>query len=185
MFIQSIMAHSYQYTFEPNPTWSAFYAPTAEICKYLHRVAEKYGVMRYVQLSHEVISCTGDDSTKKWYENASKFKIGDRSLVIRKLKIKKVVWRWCRCSHRRTWSFERYSLAANTRSRVIWRRSHAFGGVEWEVSDLQFFECLPLTLGRYDFRNKKVGVIGGVSSSIQIVPSLQARRCQDDLLRPQ
>jgi hypothetical protein len=30
-----------------------------------------------------------------------------------------------------------------------------------------------LTLGRYDFRNKKVGVIGGGSSSIQIVPCLQ------------
>jgi hypothetical protein len=30
-----------------------------------------------------------------------------------------------------------------------------------------------LTLGRYNFRNKKVGVIGGGSSSIQIVPSLQ------------
>ena len=30
-----------------------------------------------------------------------------------------------------------------------------------------------MTLGRYDFRNKKIGVIGGGSSSIQIVPSLQ------------
>jgi hypothetical protein len=32
---------------------------------------------------------------------------------------------------------------------------------------------VPLTLRRYDFKNKKVGVIGGGSSSIQIVPSLQ------------
>jgi cation diffusion facilitator CzcD-associated flavoprotein CzcO len=67
MLIKHCIAHSYQYTFEPNPTWSAFYAPAAEICKYLHRVAEKYGVMRYVQLSHKVISCRWDDSAKKWY----------------------------------------------------------------------------------------------------------------------
>jgi hypothetical protein len=66
--MQSMIAHSYQYTFEPNPTWSAFYAPAAEICKYLHRVAEKYDVMRYVQLSHKVLNCTWDDSAKKWYE---------------------------------------------------------------------------------------------------------------------
>lgn len=30
-----------------------------------------------------------------------------------------------------------------------------------------------LQLTRYDFRNKKVGVVGNGSSSIQIVPSLQ------------
>lgn len=30
-----------------------------------------------------------------------------------------------------------------------------------------------LTISRYDFRNKRVGVIGNGSSSIQIVPSLQ------------
>ena len=65
---QITIAHSYQYSFEPNPTWSAFYAPAAEICKYLHRVAEKYGVMRHVQLSHKVLSCIWDDSAKKWYE---------------------------------------------------------------------------------------------------------------------
>jgi hypothetical protein len=46
--------------------------------------------MRYVQLSHKVISCTWDDSTKKWYENAYKLKVGGRSLAIRKLKIMKV-----------------------------------------------------------------------------------------------
>lgn len=62
----AIKAHSYQYTFEPNPAWSAFYAPAAEICEYLHRVAKKYGVMRYVQLSHKVLSCTWDDNAKKW-----------------------------------------------------------------------------------------------------------------------
>jgi len=28
-------------------------------------------------------------------------------------------------------------------------------------------------MSRYDFRNKRVGVIGGGSSSIQIVPNLQ------------
>jgi hypothetical protein len=62
------IAHSYQYTFEPNPSWSAFYAPALEICKYLHGVAEKYGVPRYVKTSHKVTNCIWDDGAKKWYE---------------------------------------------------------------------------------------------------------------------
>ena len=37
---------------------------------------------------------------------------------------------------------------------------------------MQYIELM-LTLQRCDFKNKKVGVIGGGSSSIQIVPSLQ------------
>src|SRR3982074_2897953 len=62
-----MIAHSYQYTFEPNPSWSAFYAPAPEICKYLHKVAEKYGVMRYVKTLHKVLDCNWDENAKKWY----------------------------------------------------------------------------------------------------------------------
>lgn len=61
-----IPSHSYQYSFHPNPDWSSFYAPQREICAYLQATAEKYGVMRFVKLSHNVESCQWDESAKKW-----------------------------------------------------------------------------------------------------------------------
>jgi cation diffusion facilitator CzcD-associated flavoprotein CzcO len=64
-----IPAHSYQYSFDPNPHWTNFYAPSKEIREYLGGIAEKYGVNRYVKLSHKVTSCIWDDAVKKWYEN--------------------------------------------------------------------------------------------------------------------
>jgi cation diffusion facilitator CzcD-associated flavoprotein CzcO len=66
-----IPAHSYQYTFDPNPHWTNFYAPSKEIREYLGGIAEKYGVTRYVKLSHKVTSCVWDDAEKKWYELAA------------------------------------------------------------------------------------------------------------------
>lgn len=66
-----IPAHSYQYSFDPNPHWTNFYAPSKEIREYLGGIAEKYGVTRYVKLSHKVTSCIWDDATKKWYEHAA------------------------------------------------------------------------------------------------------------------
>ena len=62
-----VPSHSYQYTFNPNPNWSAVYASAPEICDYLQSTADKFGVMRFVKLSHEVETCTWDDRSKKWY----------------------------------------------------------------------------------------------------------------------
>ena len=53
-------------TFEPNPNWSGFYAGSKEICQYLQHVADKYGVLRFVKLSHKVTNCAWDDVIKKW-----------------------------------------------------------------------------------------------------------------------
>lgn len=64
------IAHSYQYSFNPNPSWSAFYAPAREICAYLNATAEKYGVTRYVKTNHKVMSANWDDSLKKWWESS-------------------------------------------------------------------------------------------------------------------
>jgi len=65
MLILSV-AHSYQYTFAPNPNWSSLYAPAAEIQSYLQDVAEKFSADRFVKLRHEVKECRWDDKTAKW-----------------------------------------------------------------------------------------------------------------------
>jgi cation diffusion facilitator CzcD-associated flavoprotein CzcO len=59
-------AHSYVFTFEPNPDWSSFYAPSAEIQRYLAGVAEKYTVSRFVKLNHKIVGCVWDEERLKW-----------------------------------------------------------------------------------------------------------------------
>lgn len=60
-------AHSYQYSFCPNPRWSALYAPGPEIRRYLQGVAQKFGAMRFIKTQHKVERCDWDAAEKKWY----------------------------------------------------------------------------------------------------------------------
>ena len=64
--LKDVSAHSYQYSFAPNPNWSNLYAPGAEIRKYLEDVAEKYGATRFIKTSHEVKHAAWDDEQKIW-----------------------------------------------------------------------------------------------------------------------
>jgi cation diffusion facilitator CzcD-associated flavoprotein CzcO len=44
----------YSYSFEPNPDWSRYYAPGAEIQSYLERVADRYGLRGHIRFHTEV-----------------------------------------------------------------------------------------------------------------------------------
>lgn len=61
-----IPAHTYQASFEPNKEWSQFYASAKEIHRYWKHVAAKYGCMKYIKLSHQVLSASWDDATSQW-----------------------------------------------------------------------------------------------------------------------
>ncbi|EFX01581.1 flavin-binding monooxygenase [Grosmannia clavigera kw1407] len=140
-----IPSHSYQYSFEPNKTWSGFYAPSQEICGYIQRVADKYGVRRFVKLSHKVMSCAWDDSSKKWHVTVEKADTGE-------------VFE------------EEADIVVSARGNLNdfkWPDIKGFGTFKGKTMHSASWD------DSYDFRNKKVGVIGGGSSSIQIVPVLQ------------
>ncbi|KAH8111748.1 FAD/NAD-binding domain-containing protein [Phellopilus nigrolimitatus] len=62
-----IPSHCYQLTFEENTQWSAFYAPGPEIRAYLESVVEKYKLMRYIKLQHELVHARFDEETCKWH----------------------------------------------------------------------------------------------------------------------
>lgn len=70
-------AHSYQYTFAPNPHWSSLYAPGPEIQKYLQGVAEKFGATRFIKTQHQVVRCVWNAETKKWLVRVQKTGSGD------------------------------------------------------------------------------------------------------------
>ncbi|KAI9048091.1 hypothetical protein LZ554_007887 [Drepanopeziza brunnea f. sp. 'monogermtubi'] len=140
-----IPSHSYQYSFDPNPNWSAFYAPAKEIWTYLSGVAEKFGVTRFVKLSHRVESCRWDDGAKKWNIAVQNLATGetfqdDADVLI---------------------------SARGGLNEIAWPKIPGFGSFTGEVMHSAAWNQ------SYDFKNKKVGVIGGGSSSIQIVPILQ------------
>ena len=46
--------------------WSQFYAPAPEIRQDLERVVEKYGLMRYIRLQHEILRADFDEVSGKW-----------------------------------------------------------------------------------------------------------------------
>lgn len=54
-------AHAYTYPFEPNPNWSSFYAGAAEILQYFKDFADKYDLLKYINLEHKVTSAIWDE----------------------------------------------------------------------------------------------------------------------------
>ena len=57
----------YQLSFEEKKDWSSFYAPGPEIRKYLEGVVQKYKLMRYIKLSHEITGARYNELTGKWH----------------------------------------------------------------------------------------------------------------------
>ena len=47
--------------------WSAFYAPGPEILAYLQGIVDKYKLMRYIKLRHELIHARYDEAEGKWH----------------------------------------------------------------------------------------------------------------------
>ncbi|KAL2282866.1 hypothetical protein FJTKL_10252 [Diaporthe vaccinii] len=141
-----IPSHSYQYSFAPNPHWSSLYAPGREIQNYLQGVAEKFGAVRFIKTQHKVVRCAWNAETKKWTVQVHKTDTGE-------------------------------TVEENDIDFVITARGQ-LNEVAWpQVPGLETFRGKLLHSAEwdeeYDFRNKRVGVIGNGSSSIQIVPSLQ------------
>jgi cation diffusion facilitator CzcD-associated flavoprotein CzcO len=61
-----VPAHAYILLYEPNPDWSAFYAPGQEIQRYLQRVADKYKVRRFIKFEHKCLGGIWDEDRGKW-----------------------------------------------------------------------------------------------------------------------
>ncbi|KAG9505080.1 hypothetical protein J7337_002046 [Fusarium musae] len=61
-----VPAHIYTFPFEPNPSWSQFYATGPEIWRYIKNTSDKYKLDEPVILNTEVVSSVWDDDTGKW-----------------------------------------------------------------------------------------------------------------------
>ena len=59
-------SHTYTYSWEPNPNWTAVYAGNEEIKTYFKDFATKYSLWDYISVSHEVITAHWDDDKGEW-----------------------------------------------------------------------------------------------------------------------
>ncbi|KAH8723117.1 hypothetical protein GQ44DRAFT_774392 [Phaeosphaeriaceae sp. PMI808] len=140
-----IPSHSYIYTFEPNPSWSGFYASATEIQVYLQKVTDKYSAGRFIKLKHEVIGMHWDAKILKWKVNVKNLNTGETFV-------------------------DEADFVVGARgglSTILWpeieglrdfKRKMVHSG-DWDET--------------FDYSNKRIGVIGVGSSAIQIIPQLQ------------
>ncbi|KAL8359528.1 hypothetical protein RB601_007785 [Gaeumannomyces tritici] len=140
-----IPSHSYQYTFAPNKDWSDLYAPGKEIQEYLQGVAEKFGATRFIKTSHEVKECVWDEAKRKWIIEVVRLQTGETFK-------------------------EEADILISARGQL--------NDIAWpEIPGLDKFKGKLLHSGgwdtTYDFKNKKVGIIGNGSSAIQILPNIR------------
>ena len=61
-----IPSHLYSFSFALNPDWSRTYSKQAEIQRYLRDVAERFDVVRHVQLNTTVENGEWDDEAQRW-----------------------------------------------------------------------------------------------------------------------
>lgn len=140
-----IPAHSYQYTFNPNPHWSSLYAPGKEIQAYLQSTAEKFGATRFIKTQHKLTSAAWDAATKEWVLQVTNLASGE--------------------------SFEeRCNILITARgqlSNINWPDIKGLDTFKGKIMHSAAWD------EDYDFTDKRVAAIGNGSSSIQIVPQLQ------------
>ncbi|KAL4949639.1 monooxygenase [Aspergillus filifer] len=61
-----VPSHNYVYSFEPKADWSAVYAGSADIQGYFVAFARKYGLRRYIRVSHVVQETRWDEQSGIW-----------------------------------------------------------------------------------------------------------------------
>ena len=61
-----IPSTTYSYSFEPNPYWSRFFAPGAELKHYADHVADKYDLRRHMRFNSVVQRAVWDDGAQQW-----------------------------------------------------------------------------------------------------------------------
>ncbi|CAK4031916.1 FAD NAD(P)-binding domain-containing [Lecanosticta acicola] len=140
-----IPSHNYTFTWDPKPDWSYFFAYGPEIQGYFESFAKRHGSERYMKLNSKVIE-------GKWDVNA-----GIWMLTVEDQRTKKTWNDWAHC------------LVNGTGILNNWKWPdieglHEFGGPKMHSAAWDH---------DVELKDKKIGVIGTGSTSVQIVPQLQ------------
>jgi 4-hydroxyacetophenone monooxygenase len=77
--------HFYSYAFEPNHDWSHFFAKRDELWKYFERVADKYDLRKHIRLGTEVRDARYDEKDALWRVTAQSADGAEHQLAARVL----------------------------------------------------------------------------------------------------
>ncbi|KAH9987205.1 hypothetical protein F4779DRAFT_611516 [Xylariaceae sp. FL0662B] len=140
-----IPSHNYQFTWEPSPEWTRYYSGASEYLEYFRNVARKYGLYRFIKLSHKVVATRWDEDEGIWNVNVENTSSGE------------IVHDWC------------HFMITGSGILNDWKWPdipglHTFKGqlihsAAWDEDA--------------DWKGKTVAVLGCGSSGIQIVPTIQ------------
>ncbi|EEA22676.1 hypothetical protein TMatcc_001518 [Talaromyces marneffei ATCC 18224] len=138
-----IPSHTYQATFEPNLEWSQFYASAKEIHQYWKKVAKKYGAMEKIYLKHKVLAAHWNDELARW---DIKVQVSDGS-----------VWDdWC----------DVFISCAGSLNNWKWPAIPGLHDFKGKLLHTAAWD------EEYDYKNKRIAVVGNGSSGIQVVPAM-------------
>ncbi|KXH51127.1 phenylacetone monooxygenase [Colletotrichum nymphaeae SA-01] len=140
-----VPSHNYQFSWRPNPAWSSFFAPAAEIEDYLCQICDDEKLRPFIKTSHQIIGAAWSESKAVWelqiknlgtgavFEDYANFFI-DATGILNK------------------WRFPDVEDIALFEGTLI----HS---ANWPKN--------------FDYTNKTVAVIGNGASGVQIVPAMR------------
>ncbi|KAH7232766.1 steroid monooxygenase [Fusarium tricinctum] len=137
---------NYQFSWAPSPDWTSFYSSASEILQYFKDIAEKYNLNKYIRLNHRVLGAFWDEDAQKWHVRIQR---GDDPQDV----------------------FE-------DEAHIFVNASGVLNKWKWpNIPGRESFKGPMLHSANWDdsvsLEGKRIGVIGGGSSAVQIVPNLQ------------
>ncbi|KIW09237.1 uncharacterized protein PV09_00163 [Verruconis gallopava] len=140
-----IPSHDYNFTWDPKPDWSYFFAYGDEIQRYFEDFAERHGSKKYMKLNSKVIE-------NRWNEEEGIWKI-----TVEDQNTKEKFEDWA------------HVLVNGTGILNTWKWPDIEGLHDFK-GNLMHSACWDHSV---DFKDKTVAVIGVGSTSVQITPALQ------------
>ncbi|KAI5302435.1 hypothetical protein KEM56_000699 [Ascosphaera pollenicola] len=146
-----IFSHLYSYSFAQNPNWSRLYPGQEEILRYLTSVAEEYHLTNYIRFSTSVVEAS-------WNENEAKWHVAVDVTNPKEAETK-----------------NEYILTTDYLISAVGQLNNPSTP---NVPGLDEFEGKIMHTARwdwtYDYKGKKVAMVGNGASGIQVVPAIAA-----------
>jgi cation diffusion facilitator CzcD-associated flavoprotein CzcO len=135
---------NYQLSWAP-AVWSTYYSTAPEILAYFKKVADDYGLREYIRLSHKIIEAVWDEVSQEWLVKVEDLTTG---------------------------------RVISDRCNVLINAAGVLNKWKWPaIKGRETFKGPMLHSANWDdsvvLEGKRVAVIGGGSSAVQIVPNIQ------------
>ncbi|KAM5341974.1 hypothetical protein ACJ41O_015005 [Fusarium nematophilum] len=147
-----IPSHAYSFTFEGNPQWSSYYAPGAEIEAYLKRISDKYDATKFMKFKHEARRADWHSDKGKWRVEFQNLDTGETIVDTADV------------------------LCSAVGILNQWKWPDIPGLLDFKGKLVHSAHYDP----SYDYTGKRVALIGGGSSGIQILPQIQKKASHID-----